>query len=100
MFYSNLGSENSDTGHIKCSRGPHLARGPQVLHPWYKPTRLTAVSSHRLTTLPAKISAFNSYMYQNAYYCDLKCIFEDLLPCYCCTAKAKKFSLEFRNLPL
>jgi len=32
-FYSNLGNENSDTGHIKCSRGPHLARGPRFSTP-------------------------------------------------------------------
>ena len=62
MFYSNLGNENSDTDHIKRSRGP------QVPHPWYKPTWLTAISSHCLTTLPARMSAFNSYMRQNAYY--------------------------------
>jgi len=66
MFYSNLGNENSDTGHIKCSRGP------QVPHPWYKPTWLTAISSHCLTTLPAKMSTFSSYMQQNAYYCDFE----------------------------
>jgi len=34
ILYSNLGHENSDAGHIKCSRGVHLARGPQVPHPW------------------------------------------------------------------
>jgi len=34
ILYSNLGNENSDAGHIKCSRGVHLARGPQVPHPW------------------------------------------------------------------
>jgi len=33
MLYPNLGNENSDAGHIKCSRGPHLARGSQVPHP-------------------------------------------------------------------
>ena len=33
IFYSNLGNENSDADHIKCSWGPHLARGPQVPHP-------------------------------------------------------------------
>jgi len=27
-----MGNENSDVGHIKRSCGPHLARGPQVLH--------------------------------------------------------------------
>jgi len=33
------------------------------------PTWLTAVSSRCLTTFPAKIPAFNSYMRQNAYFC-------------------------------
>jgi len=28
ILYSNMGNENSDTGHIKCSRGP------QVPQPW------------------------------------------------------------------
>jgi len=28
MLCSNLGSENSDAGHITFSSGPHLARGP------------------------------------------------------------------------
>jgi len=69
------------------------------------PTLLTAVSSHCLTTLPAKIPAFNSYMRQNAYYLDLKCIFADLLPCYCYATKVNRpvveqFDREFRNLPL
>jgi len=36
MLYSNLGNENSDAGHIKCSRGPHLSRWPQVPHPCFK----------------------------------------------------------------
>jgi len=35
MLCSNLGNENSDAGHIKCSRGPHLANGLQVLHPCF-----------------------------------------------------------------
>ena len=35
-------------------------------------TWLTAVSSHCLTTLPAKMPAFSSYMRQNAYHRDLK----------------------------
>jgi len=34
MLYSNLGNENSDAGHVKCSRGPHLSCGPKVSHPW------------------------------------------------------------------
>jgi len=33
ILYSKLGNENSDAGHIKCSRGPHLARGRQVSTP-------------------------------------------------------------------
>jgi len=28
ILYSKLGSENSDAGHIKCPRGPILARRP------------------------------------------------------------------------
>jgi len=35
MLYSNLGNENSVEGHIKYSRGPHLARGSQVPHPCF-----------------------------------------------------------------
>ena len=49
MLYSNLGNKNSDAGHIKCSRGPHLARVPQVPHPcpkqWLRaclPVRVTS----------------------------------------------------------
>jgi len=33
ILYSKLGNENSDAGHIKCSPGLHLARGPQAPHP-------------------------------------------------------------------
>jgi len=54
---------------------------PQFAHHWHKPTWLTTISSHCLAALPAKMSAFNSYMRQNANYRDLKCIFEDLLLC-------------------
>jgi len=32
MLYSKMGNENSDAGHIKCSRGP------QFPHPWLKAT--------------------------------------------------------------
>jgi len=32
MFCSKVGNENSDAGHIKCSRGP------QVPHPWITAT--------------------------------------------------------------
>jgi len=33
ILYSKLGNENSDSGHIKCSRGP------QVPHPWCNTTQ-------------------------------------------------------------
>jgi len=33
MLYSNLGNQNYDAGHTKCSRGSNLASGPQVTHP-------------------------------------------------------------------
>jgi len=39
ILYSNLGNKKSDADHIKCSRGPHLARWLQVPHPcprWYR----------------------------------------------------------------
>jgi len=32
MLYSTLANENSEAGHIKCSRGPHLACRPLVTH--------------------------------------------------------------------
>ena len=32
IVHSKLGDEDSDAGHIKCSLGPHLARGLQVPH--------------------------------------------------------------------
>jgi len=35
-----LGNENSDAGHIKCSRGSHRAGGPQSPHPWVRSFRL------------------------------------------------------------
>jgi len=36
ILHYKSGKENSDAGHIKCSRGPHLARGPQVPYPYSK----------------------------------------------------------------
>jgi len=55
---------------------------PQFAHHWYKPiVRGLQLSAVCLTTLPAKMSACNSYMRQNAYYPELKSIFENLLPC-------------------
>jgi len=57
-----------------------------------------AISSRCLTTLPTKISAFNfnSYMRQKACYGDLKCIFEDLLPCYCYETKVNSRKIRSR----
>ena len=39
MFCSKLGNEDSDAGRIKCSRGPHVDRGPQVPHPCISRTK-------------------------------------------------------------
>jgi len=47
MLYSNMGNENSDAGHIKCSRGPRLGLGPQVPHPWCKASVFIAWSVER-----------------------------------------------------
>jgi len=33
MLYSNLANENSDAGHMKCSRVPNFACGTEVPHP-------------------------------------------------------------------
>jgi len=49
-----------------------------------------------VTGLPAKIPAFNSYMRQNAYYRDLKCIFVDFLPCYCYATEASSRTIRSR----
>ena len=46
------------------------------------------LSEVSLAALPAKMSAFSSHMRQNAYHHNLKCIFEDLLPCNCYATKA------------
>jgi len=40
MLRSTLGYKNSDGGHIKCLRGPHLARVRQISHPCAKLTIL------------------------------------------------------------
>jgi len=55
-----------------------------------KTTCLSSVSSHCLVKLPAKMSALNSHMQQNAFYRYLKWTFEDLLPCYCEAIKINK----------
>jgi len=44
------------------------AGDPQFTHHCYKSTWLTAISSHCLDALPAKMSAFNSYIRQNAFH--------------------------------
>ena len=70
---------------------------PQLGHHWYKPTQLTAISSHCLAALPAKMSAFSGYMRQNAYrHRNLKRIFVDLLPCYCYATKANSRTIRSR----
>ena len=58
----------------------------------------TAISSHSLAALPAKMSAFSSHMRQNAYYRiwrNLKWT-EDLLPCYCYTIKTKSKTIRLQ----
>ena len=39
-------------------------------------------------------AAFNSYMQQNAYHRNMKCIFEDLLPWYCYATKANNRTIR------
>jgi len=48
-----------------------------ILFTQYKNAWLTAISSHCLIALPAKMSAFNSHMRQNGYYRNLKWTFKD-----------------------
>jgi len=43
------------------------------------------------------MSAFNSYMQQNAYYRNSKYIFEDLLPCYSYATKANSRTIRSRG---
>ena len=49
---------------------------------------ITAISSHCLAALTAKMSAFNRHIQQNAYYRKFSGAFEDLLPIYCYAIKA------------
>ena len=49
-----------------------------------------------LTTLPTKMSAFSSYLRQNPCYGDSRCIFENLLPCYCYATKANSITIRSR----
>jgi len=50
ILYSELGNEHYDAGHIKCSRGRHLARKLQVPHPWMMtqvdPSKPIAIIEH------------------------------------------------------
>jgi len=43
-----------------------------LLFTQYKATWLTAICSHCVAALPAKMSAFNGYFRQNAYYRNLR----------------------------
>jgi len=61
-----------------------------------KPTWRMAISSHCLSTLPTKMSAFSIYMRKIPYYGDSKCMFEDLLPCYCYATKANSRTIRSR----
>jgi len=84
---------------------PHkICRRAAVRRPLvsYKPTCLTAVTSHCFARSITWKSALNSCMRQTAYHRNNKCIFKDLLPCYCCATKAnsRKFAPAIRNLPL
>jgi len=36
ILYSTMSNESCDAGHIKCSGGPHLAHGLQILNPCSK----------------------------------------------------------------
>ena len=67
------------------------------------PLSAVTVSTVSLDYLPRReTSAVNRNMRQNAYHRNLKCIFEDLLPCYCYATEAivEQFAPKFRNLPL
>jgi len=44
--------------------------------------------------IPAKMSAFNSHMRQNAWYRNFKWTSEDLLPCYCYAKKSKSKTIR------
>ena len=76
---------------------------PQFAHHCYKPTWLTTISSHwsmiavsLAALLSVNLSAFNNYKRQNAYHRNFKCIFEDLLPCYCYATKANSRTIRSR----
>jgi len=70
---------------------------PQFAHHWFEPACPTAMSSLCLAALPAKMSAFSSSnMRQNAHHRNLKCIFEDLLTCYCYATIANSGTIRSR----
>ena len=70
----------------KTNTSAPLPRSPAFL--------LTAISSCCLAALPAKTSAFNSQMRQNAYYRNLKRRLEDLLPCYSHAIKTNRRTIR------
>jgi len=51
---------------------------------------------HCLAALPAKTSAFNSHMQQNARHRNIKWIFADLLPCNCYAIKTNNRTIHSR----
>ena len=58
----------------------------------YECTWLSAC--HCLAALPAKTSAFNSLMQQNACYRNIKWTFADSLPCYCYAIKTNSRTIR------
>jgi len=52
---------------------------------------------HFLAALPAKTSAFNSLMQQNACHSNIKWTFADLLPCYCYAIKTNSRKIRSRH---
>ena len=62
----------------------------------YKCTWPTAITISLLAALPAKMSALNSLMQQNACHRNIKWTFADLLPCYCYAIKTNSRTIRSR----
>jgi len=62
----------------------------------YKCTWPTAITVPLLAALPAKMSALNSLMQQNACYRNIKWTFANLLPCYCYAIKTNSRLIRSR----
>ena len=68
-----MDNENSDAGHIKCSRGPHLAHVRQVPHPWstamfltqLKFSTLRVVSLFPFVAIYISVFTFHATLLQN-----------------------------------